>query len=195
MDSQDGPDMTWKEELRQLEYKEDWDTAIEYMGCVIQANPNGMDAYIYMNYLVMNLLVEENHNNLQHDLEYYAKLANHYFDISYAKYSENAEYLFYTGITAVMSEWYFGIEPEDYNKMLIKAMQLEPSNPVYHWKYIIHLKEKDTANHKELNEYYAMVLNDDSEIRKILEAKGAIGQYILGMMTTSAKDFLAGKYY
>lgn len=185
--------MTWKEVLRQLEYKQDWDTAIEYMEHIIQENPNDMDAYIYMNYLLMNLLVEEDSNASKHD--YYASLAKQYFDMSYAKYFEVAEYLFYTGITAVMSEWYFGIEPEDYNKMLIKSMELEPNNSVYHWKHIIHLKEKDPANHKELNEYYALVLKEGSMIRKTLEAKGAIGQYILGMMTTSGKRFLTGKYY
>ena len=187
--------MHCKEVLSQLEYKKDWDTAIEYMEHIIHENPDDMDAYIYMNYLLMNLLVEEDHNSLEHNFEYYTELAKHYFDISYAKYSENAEYLFYTGITAVISEWYWEIEVDDYKKMLAKAMQLEPNNLVYHWQHIIHLKEKDPKNHKELREYYELVLKEDSEIRKTLEAKGEIGQYILGMMTTSAKDFLEGKYY
>lgn len=187
--------MTWKEVLRQLEYKKDWDTAIEYMEHVIQENPNDMDAYICINYLLMNLLVEEDHNSLEHNFEYYTELAKHYFDISYAKYSENAEYLFYTALTAVMSEWYWGIEVEDYERMFEKVMQLEPNNPVYHWQHIISLKEKDPANHKELREYYELVLKENSEIRAILEAKRAIGQYRLGMMTHGAKRFLRGTYW
>lgn len=187
--------MHWKEVLQRLEWQKNWDTAIEYMEHVLQKNHDDMDAYIYMNYLLMNLLVEEDHNHLQYNLEYYANLAKDYFDLSYAKYSENSEYLYYTALTAVMSEWYWGIEVEDYDRMFEKAIQLEPNNPVYHWQHIISLKEKDPANHKELREYYELVLKEDSEIRAILEARGAVGQYLLGMMTHAAKRFLGGTYW
>ncbi len=187
--------MTWKETLRQLEYKKDWDTAIEFMQHVIHQNPDDMDAHIYMNFLLMNLLVEEDHSHLSSNkLDYYARLARYYFDISYAKYSENAEYLFYTGITAVMSEWYWGIEIEDYLRMLDMAMQLEPDNILYRWQRIVHLKEKDPINYKELKEYYENVLKEDSYIQKTLRSKGAVGAYLLRLITNSAKDFLNEKH-
>lgn len=181
--------MTWKEVLRQLEYKKDWDTAIEYMQHVIQENPNNMDAYMHMNFLLMNLLVEEDHHHLQHDFEYYITLAKHYFNESYQKYSENAEYLFYTALTAVMSEWYWGIEVKDYEDMFKKAMQLEPYNLVYRRDRIIHLNHKDPSNYEELKAYYQLVLDENSNLHKTLASKGAIGAYLLEMLTTRARRF------
>jgi tetratricopeptide (TPR) repeat protein len=181
--------MTWKEVLRQLEYKQDWDTAIEYMQRIIEENPDGMDAYIYMNYLLMNLLVEEDYDQSKHD--YYAKLAKYYFDLSYSKYSENAEYLFYTALTAVMSEWYWGMEVKDYDRMFEKAIQLAPDNLVYRRDSIISLNHKDPANYKELKEYYELVLDENSDLNKTLRSKGAVGAYLLGMLTSRAKSFLA----
>lgn len=179
--------MTWKEVLRQLEYKQDWDTAIEYMQHVIQENSNDMDVYIYMDYLLMNLLVEEDYNVSKHD--YYASLAKHYFDESFAKYSEDAEYLFYTALTAVMSEWYWGIEVEDYGRMFEKAIQLDPDNLIYRRDRIISLNHKDPANYKELKEYYELVLDANSDLNKTLKSKGAVGAYLLGMLTFRAKSF------
>lgn len=184
-----GSNMTWKEVLRQLEHKQDWDTAIEYMQHVIQENSNDMDAYIYMNYLLMNLIVEEDHSHLQRNFEYYTKLAKEYYDASYAKYSEDAEFLFYTALTAVMSEWYWEIEVEDYDRMFEKAIQLDPYNLVYRRDRIIRLNHKDPANYKELKKYYELVLDESSDLNKTLRSKGAVGAYLLGMLTCGAKRF------
>ncbi len=184
--------MTWKEALRQLEYKKDWDTAIEFMQHVIHENPDDMDAYIYMNYLLMNLLVEEDHDCSKH--AFYEKLTKHYFDISYAKYSENAEYLFFTALTAVMSEWFWDIEVEDYERMFKKAMELNPDNLVYRRTRIIHLDHKDPANHKELKEYYELVLDENSDLHKTLKSKGAVGAYLLDMTSYGGREFLSGEY-
>ena len=76
--------MNWKEKLRRLEKTKQWDRAIEFMETVIRKNPDDVDAYIYMNYLLMNLLVEEKHDESKHD--YYEFLAKKYFDESYAKF-------------------------------------------------------------------------------------------------------------
>jgi len=48
--------MEWKEHLRTLERAKEWDLAIVLMEDIIKQNPNDMDAYIFMNYLLMNLL-------------------------------------------------------------------------------------------------------------------------------------------
>jgi hypothetical protein len=49
--------MNRKEHLRKLELNKQWDQAIEFMQIIIEANPNDVDAYIYTNLLLINLLV------------------------------------------------------------------------------------------------------------------------------------------
>src|SRR5687767_3044549 len=118
--------MNWQKQLQVLELYKEWDFAIELMKNIIADDQENMDAYISMNYLLMNLLVEEDYDRNNHDQ--YASLIKKYFDETYAKFSENAEYLYYTGITAFISEWYFGIEVEDARAMLEGALQREPDN-------------------------------------------------------------------
>lgn len=185
--------MSWKKQLRKLERNKQWDIAIQFMENVIQGNSNDMDAYIYMNYLLMNLLVEENYD--KNKSGYYETLAKKYFDESYAKFSHNAEYLFFTGITAAMSEWYFGIDVADYERMLEKAMILDPKSLLYKRTYYINLNEHITDNKKKVTEYATMILNRNSSIRKILEAKGAIGEYLLELMTNWSLGILEHNSY
>lgn len=129
--------MNWKKTLISLEKAKAWDEAIEFMQKIISENPDDLDAYIGINYLLMNLLVEEDYDTDKH--KYYAKLTKQYFLESYAKFSDNAEYLFYTGLTGCMSEWFFGLEREQVKSMMKKALYLEPENIIYQWIYYMGL--------------------------------------------------------
>lgn len=160
--------MNWQETLRELEHNKQWDAAIEFMQEVIDKNPNDMDAYIAINYLLMNLLVEENHDESKHD--YYEMLTKRYFDESYEKFSENPEYLFYTGRTAIMSEWYFGIETEDYEEMLKKALKLNPDNLMYQW-YIYGPLGRENPENPLAIQYAEKVLDPTSPIQMTLQKK------------------------
>lgn len=55
----------------------------------------------------MNLLVDEDYEFAK--IDYYSGLLKRYFHESYVKFSQEPEYLFYTAITASMSEWFMGI--------------------------------------------------------------------------------------
>lgn len=103
--------MNWQEQLKKLENNKQWDEAIILMQDVINNNSHNVDAYIAINFLLMNLLVEGDYDNNKHDM--YAKKIKQYFDTSYAQFSQNADYLFCTGITAIMSEWYFDINHKE----------------------------------------------------------------------------------
>ena len=102
--------MCWREQLKQYEYNKNWNAAIKLMQVVIDDNPNDIDGYLFMNYLLMDILVNEMYDNSKHD--YYADLLKKYFLESYSRFSNNSEYLFYIGFIASMSEWYFDIEME-----------------------------------------------------------------------------------
>ena len=52
-----------------------------------------------------------------------------------------------------MSEWYFGIEREDYDAMLKKAIKLDPSNTVYQRSYYIELDRNNENNKQAIIEY------------------------------------------
>jgi len=181
--------MNWKEKLKYLESIEDWDSAIELMQKVIAEHPNDIDAAIRMNYLLMNLLVEEQHDESKHG--YYEQLTKKYFLESYQRFSDNPEYLFFTGITACMSEWYFGIEIEQAEEMIQKAMQQEPQNILYQWAHYGFLDVYKNENEKKLAIPYAkIVLEENSPLKKILETKGAIGSYLLDIMTSWGKRII-----
>jgi tetratricopeptide (TPR) repeat protein len=180
--------MEWKTQLRILEHNKQWDPAIELLEEAIAKHPDDMDAYIAIHYLLMNLLVEEEHGeNFRHS--YYENLVKKYFDESYAKFSSNPEYLYYTGRTAVMSEWYFDIEIDDVDAMLNKASQLDPDNLVYQWDHYWDLARKNSED-KTVLAYIAKVLDENSPVKKRLEPKGAVGEYIFDMMTYWAQKII-----
>lgn len=184
--------MSWKKELLNLEHQKSWDTAIKLMQKVIQQNPDDKDAYLSMNYLLMNLLVEEEYDRSKHD--WYAQLAKKYFDESYKKFSHDPEFLFYTGITAVMSPWYFGITSDEYDAMLQTAMHLNPENALYKRTYYISLDTNHPHNRSAIHAYAHLVLQDNSPIKTTLWSKGSLGMYIWGMMVAWAYHVLHGQY-
>lgn len=170
-----------------LEKYRQWDAAIEFMKKVLQENPDNMDAYIFMNYLIMNMLVEEYYDKSK--LKTYETLLKWYFDASYAKFFENPMYLYLTGKTAVMSEWFFGINVEDYENMIAKAHYLEPHNPLYNEAYYWDLAKHDPPN-AELIEYVTMVTTPNCPVEQQLKDKGAVGEYILGLKRNWADGIL-----
>ncbi|HEV2601616.1 MAG TPA: hypothetical protein VGT41_04915 [Candidatus Babeliales bacterium] len=165
--------MYWKTDLLELEHSKQWDTAIAYMQNVIAENPDNMDAAICMNYLLMNLIVEEICD--MEKFEYYQLLTKKYFQESYAKFSENAEYLFFTGITAYMSPWFFDLEYEEPDKLLEKARVLDESNLLYHWGYRSDIERQNDPEKKIL----AISILKNNEARTLLESKSAVGRYLL----------------
>lgn len=178
----------WKKQLAQFEHNRQWDEAIEFMRKVIAQYPDNLDAYLSINYLIMNLLVEEDDYD-QSKHYYYAALLKRYFDESYTKFSENPEYLFFIGKIAVMSEWYFGIEQEEIKQLLDKALILDPNNILYQWTYYMFLDKKDPKS-KELRKAYANSIIKNESIKKLLLSKGSLGKYILELLVYWATEMV-----
>lgn len=172
--------MNWRLRLNELTIDKKWNLAIELMEKIITENPQNLDAYLSINYLLMNILVEEDYETKQHDQ--YANLLKKYFLESYSKFSNNPEYLFYTGITAFMSEWYFNIDIEDARKMIVDALKLDPENLLYKWGYNTYLDMENVENNKKAQQYALTITEENSPYRKRLESKGFLGKYILEIM-------------
>ncbi len=186
--------MKWKEQLRALEKAKDWDFAIALMEDVIKQNPNDMDAYIFLNFRLMDLLVEEYPYPPQNKVDHYEALAKKYFKESYAKCSNNLEYLYYTGTTAAMSEWFFDITDTERNKMLEKARTQNPEFPLVKFDYYFSVFQSD-RNNQEALDYARLTLSTDSPVKKVLAPMGAIGDYLLDIDTNIAEKMLGLRQY
>ena len=167
--------------LNSFKYNESHDKAIALLETVIQTNPDDMAAYIDMNFLLMNLLAVENYDD--HKFEHYKTLCKRYFAEPYAKFSNNAEYLFCTGVTAVMSEWFFGLPVDSYPQMLQRAMELAPENLLYRRTYYLHLNPNTAALKQEIVNYARLILRPDSPFIKEWGQRRALGAYLRQCMT------------
>jgi len=177
--------MNWKKQLRKFEHFKDWKSGIELLQKAINDTPNDLDAYLLMNYLFMNLLVEENYDSTNQ--VYYTSLLKKYFLESYSKFSNNPDYLFYTGITAHISEWHFEIDIEEAKTMIKEALRRDPENILYKWGYFTYL-DMSNANYKKQGAVYAKKIVEESPaIVEMLKSKGALGEYILNIIEYSCK--------
>lgn len=175
--------MAWQQELRTLENQEAWDRAIALLQKTITQNPSSIDAYMNMNYLLMNLLVDEDEDEDEtSNFSSYEKLAKKYFKESYAKFSDNPEYLFFTGVTAAMAESCFDIDAEQVGKMFQKAMQIEPKNILYSWGYYAYVGVDSKEAQKQSSDCVKSIMHGKSPIKAMLLAKGSLGEYVLEMM-------------
>jgi hypothetical protein len=123
----------------------------------------------------MNLLVEEQYDPNDHN--YFAGLLKKYFIESYAKFSNNPDYLFYIGRIACISEWYFDIEIEEAQKMMKKASELKPDNILYRWANFSDLDMRESSNKEKMILYAKQALSEPG-VKKELKSKGALGKYI-----------------
>jgi len=89
-----------------------------------------------------------------------------------------------------MSEWYFDIELEDADRMSLKAYELDPQNLLFKWIYFRTLNTNNDENRKEIKDYAQQVLLSESPIKTLLYSKGALGKYVLELMTFWAKNEL-----
>lgn len=200
-----GECMNWKEQLYNLEKNDDFDVAIFFMQQVIDSDPNDIDAYISIIFRLMYMIVEGPYycSNVSRTKvseikkAYYASkrgeyavLARKYFREGQAKFSENAEFLYYDGTSAAMSEWYLGIDREDYEQMLKKAKALDPQNMLYKWLDYYDISKTNPTD-DQLLKFLRCLCEENSPIQRELGDKGALGEYILSMMMSWAERMMA----
>ena len=179
--------MNWKEQLSKLEQSKNWKSAIAFMQETITQNSNSVDAYLSMNYLLMNLLVEEQYNSNDHN--YYAGLLKKYFIESYAKFSDNPKFLFFIGKIACMSEWYFDIDIEEAHSMMKKSSVIEPDNILYKWANYSNLDMRESSNNERLI-LYAKHAFSEPKVREELKSIGALGAYLYEALASWSKKEL-----
>lgn len=174
--------MEWKKQLARYEERKDWNAALELMQKVVKMNPESLDCYLFMDYLLMNLLVEEDYESNR--MDYYSGLLKKYFRESYKKFASIPEYLFYTAVTASMSEWFMGMsDKNEYYRMFQEAFVMEPDNILYLWGKYAYVPQNDIL---KASVYAKMILDSDS-IKQSLKNKGGVGDYVIEMVKATIK--------
>jgi hypothetical protein len=184
--------MEWREKLSEIEChfghheKRDWKPAIEMACDFVKKYPDNMEIYIRVIYLIHNILVEEIYPDSEHDKM--ANLLKEFFDKSYSLFSENAEYLFFTGIILHIAEWYFGFEDTIFAvDMQKKAMDKERGNILYEWSYRL------SAGDIVCGYLASQLIKYDNETVIWLKSKGFPGTYVLECLKMSNKEYLEQK--
>lgn len=182
--------MNWKAQFADYEKffgvhaEIDWKPAVAFAQKVIDNNPEDIEAYIRVIYLLHNILVEEDYPETEHD--HMANLLKQYFNKSYKKFSENAEYLFFIGKILHIAEWYFGLAD---NKLAVelqkKATEKEPGNLLYEWTY----RFSCPGDIEEGYLAHQLITHEKDKIRW-LKSKGYPGEYILEHLEASNQEYL-----
>lgn len=170
--------MNWKKHLIELEISKNFKSAVEFIQKVVQENPNDVEAYVRGIYLLHNILVEEDYPELDHD--FLAELLRSFFKVSYKKFSNNAEYLFFVGKILYIAEWYFGLdddlkpmEEKQAFQMQKKAYEMEKGNTLYEWAYRFSLGESSAQ------QLANQILVRNKTKLEWLKTKGFPGEYII----------------
>jgi hypothetical protein len=185
--------MNWKEQLSEIEShfgyheKRDWKPAVKLVKNLVEKYPDDVEVYIRTIYLIHNILVEEDYLNNEHDEM--ADLLKEYFERSYKLFSENAEYLFFTGKILHIAEWYFGLDDSKLAmEMQKKAMEKEPGNLLYEWAYRL------SCDGDIVEGYLANQLIEHEKAKvNWLKSKGFPGSYVLEHLQMSNLKYLGQK--
>lgn len=170
--------MRWEKQLRIYENNKEWDFAIFLLQKILKNGDSDLNVYLCLMYLIMNLLVEEDYETSKAK-DYEARLKKMFLD-SYTLFNKNAEYLFYMGIIALMSEWYLDLDESEAKDMLKEAVKLQPQNNLYNWGYYTYLG--NNSDKKNSLAYARKILLDSNSLEE-LESKGTLGEYVLEQIT------------
>ncbi len=172
--------MTWKQQLENFEASKEWRKAISLLEKVAEGNPSDPEPSVRTIYLLHNLLVEEDYKGYGFNHDHLADLLLKYFQDSYHKFENNAEYLFFVGIIMHIAEWYFGQEDTSLAmRMQEKAAELDPQNTLYEFSF--RFSKSDKARARELSQ---KILTDNDRL-VWLQSKGFPGIYVLRMVQYS----------
>ncbi len=174
-------------------------SAICLLEQAITKNPQSVNAYVEIIYLLHTILWNDDYDTQILTHEYLANLLKHYFHLSYQLFSENAEYLFFIGRIMHVGEWYF--EQNDTGlalEMQKKSATKEPMNVLYNWSYISSVLPASSNQQKIIQ--LTCLAYTSYEILEWLKTKGFAGENVLDALEASyihyyEDEWLLGKTF
>jgi tetratricopeptide (TPR) repeat protein len=167
--------MDWKGKLQVHEEAGDWREAISLLNSELEMQMD-RNKILRLNYLLMDALVEREYS--PEEFDNYSKMIKKYYRLSYGEFCEDPYYLFFTGLTAHISEWYFEIELEEAKFMLQKAAEAIPTDNLFLWGYWSYCATGVADREKNLVSAARAFLHDHISVEKTLSL-GSLGQYTL----------------
>lgn len=187
----------WKTTLISLEHAKQWDKAITFLQGVIEQHPNDVDAAICMNYLMMNLLLEEQYDESKSN--HYQDIAVKHFYTSYKKFNNDPGYLFCAGwMSTAMARWFFGIMDDTFAaSMEQRALLKSPDHPLFLKAIFLRMDSSETPYRQYLYMPYAKyILDPESSFKPLFSQWGSFGEHMIAIYTNDSKDAVnIAKYY
>lgn len=166
----------WKLEIIALIEDKKWQKLIDILQSNVTSSGNSLDVILNLDYVLIHILVEEDYNDYEEKV--FTDLLRNTFTESYSKYSENDDYLFFTGITCHISEWYFDIDISQAKTMIEKAYKNNPDSMLFEWGYYAYVQN-------EKSEKVIQCSRDiikDSYAMTFLKDKSILGEYIMDII-------------
>lgn len=162
----------WSDELIYAQQMKSWEELHGILEESLLKDPNNAWKYVEVIYFLLDILLYGNCKSMS-DHDKIAEILKEFFERSYKKFSENAEYLFFVGYFMALAVWYFGQDNLNLShKMLKKATEIEPQNKLFEWAY------KFSTNHSSTKEVVKQLLLDSKNM-KWLKSKGQAGEYMI----------------
>jgi hypothetical protein len=163
-----------------------WKEAYECLPEMLRANSENAEAWVRALYFLHNLVLEV--MGVQDTGVFYDEAKDRlldYFRQANAKFSDNAEYLFFMGIIGHVAEYYWGEDDDAFAwEMSRKAFKIETSNKLYEWGSLDVRQNKKDCERKVL---LSQEMLANSSEKAWLQSKGFPGQYVLRVQKYDAQ--------
>ena len=172
----------WLPRLKELEDAYQWNEAILFLQEIIKQYPDEMWAYLFLMYIIIDVILEE-HPELEKNYktnfeECNLPLVKHYFDISYAKFYHNPDYLYFAARAVLLIPWRIRVPEELSEELFEKAEIMRPGHIIYQIKFYEELFKKNNSD-KDAYIFALKNLSNDSPIKQYTHDKGCLGKDIL----------------
>lgn len=124
--------MELKNELELIEKERNVYSAVEF---IEDEKNQSIDNFLRVLFLLLDLLVDGQYTVDEHD--FFLIKIKEIFSEAKLKFSDNNDFLFFTGVMIYLAECYFGIDNIDEAKIMLEdALKSNPDNIVYKWGLI-----------------------------------------------------------
>ncbi len=170
-------------ELELIERERNVHHALKFIEDKKKHNP---DNFLRVMFILLDFLVDGQYTQDEHD--YFSVKIREIFTQAKLKYSDNYEFLFFTGIMIHIAEWYLGFDNTDEAKIMLEdSMKFNPNNILYKWGFYSITDQRAEINTELKQDLSKQILNDNL-ILELLKNKGLLGEYVLGIIESTYEE-------
>lgn len=172
-------DRDWAVAVSKFESKRNVDRALHFPETKLYLLVNEVGQSVRVLFLMLDYLVEAKLTS--ETREEMSRRLKQLFDLSYERFSEDAEFLAFAGMMVTRGEWFFDRRFEDGIGMISEAVDLEPNNLTFK-SFLAVFEDQRLEHNVERKRKVLDLFFSCEENTKYLECKGAVGKYSLGIL-------------